>query len=190
MKKGEEPGWQVDLAHYAADYDLLLLQEAVMTPAVREVIEGAGLRWQMAGAFAQGGEERGVLVAARVAPLDGCTLRAFEPLFPLPKSAMVVRYRLAGRAQTLAVANLHGINFTLGIARFQEQIEAVAAELARHEGPMVLAGAFQPIDEMVQGSEGGEGGTLLDELQAVIATQQALLASLEQIMAALVESLG
>jgi V8-like Glu-specific endopeptidase len=56
--------------------------------------------------------------------------------------------------------------------------------------PMVLAGAFQPIDEMVQGSEGGEGGTLLDELQAVIATQQALLASLEQIMAALVESLG
>jgi endonuclease/exonuclease/phosphatase (EEP) superfamily protein YafD len=147
IHKGEDEGWQADLGRYARDSDLLLLQEAVLVPAMREVIEAAGHRWQMAAAFAQGGVERGVLLAARVAPISVCTLRSFEPLFPLPKSALVARYRLAGRDKNLAVANLHGINFTLGLARFGEQIEDVAAELARHDGPIVLGGDFNTWSE-------------------------------------------
>jgi endonuclease/exonuclease/phosphatase (EEP) superfamily protein YafD len=99
--------------------------------------------------------EFGVLVAARVPALSSCTLRAFEPLFPVPKSAMVVRYRLQGHDKTLAVANLHAVNFTLGLGRFGEQIEAVAQELAAHDGPVVFAGDFntwsQPRLELLLG---------------------------------------
>ncbi len=142
IHKGEDAGWQADLARFAADYDVLLLQEAVLTPDMRDALERAGHTWQMAGAFAFDGEERGVLVAARVSPTDGCTLRAFEPLFPLPKSAIVARFRLAGRDATVAIANLHGINFTLGIDEFRAQLDAVAAELARNDGPIVFAGDF------------------------------------------------
>lgn len=142
LHKSEDAGWQTDLARFAAGNDLLLLQEAVLTDELRDVVERTGHRWQMAGAFSMDGIERGVMIAARVEPLAVCTLRTFEPLFPLPKSALVARYALAGRAETLAVANLHGINFTLGLGRFTEQIEAVARELERHEGPLIFGGDF------------------------------------------------
>jgi endonuclease/exonuclease/phosphatase (EEP) superfamily protein YafD len=142
LHKGEDAGWQADLARFAAEHDVLLLQEAVLTPAMREVLERASYTWHMVGAFAQGDEERGVMIATRIPPLESCTLRAFEPLFPLPKSAIVARYALEGHARPVAIANLHGINFTLGIGRFTEQLEAVAAELARHDGPAILAGDF------------------------------------------------
>ncbi len=142
LHKGEDEGWQQDLARFAAENDLLLLQEAVLTQELRDVIERAGHRWQMVGAFSMGGTERGVMIAARSAPLTACTLRSFEPLFPIPKSAIVARYRLAGSDKPLAVANLHGINFTLGLGRFTEQLEAVAGELKRHDGPVILGGDF------------------------------------------------
>ncbi|MFO1217638.1 MAG: endonuclease/exonuclease/phosphatase family protein [Burkholderiaceae bacterium] len=141
LHKGEDDGWQGDLRRFAAEGDLLLLQEAVLNAPVRETLERAGHNWRMAGAFAYNGEERGVLVAARAQPIDACTLRAFEPLGRMPKSAMVARYRLS-TGPVLAVANLHGINFTLGLEAFGEQIEAVAEVMARHEGPAILGGDF------------------------------------------------
>ncbi|HEX6018403.1 MAG TPA: endonuclease/exonuclease/phosphatase family protein [Burkholderiaceae bacterium] len=146
LHKGADEGWAADLARYAAANDLVLLQEAVMTDAVRNVLDRAGLDWIMAGAFAWSGQHRGVLVAARTRALDGCVLRTFEPLVPVPKSALLVRFRL-GSDSTLTVANLHGINFTLGLERFREQLEAVAAELARHPGPVILAGDFNTWSE-------------------------------------------
>lgn len=146
LHKGVDAGWESDLAAYAADSDLVLLQEAVLSDAVRKVLERAGHDWMMAGAFSVKGEERGVLVAARSHALDACVLRAFEPLFPVPKSALVARFKLPGGV-TLAVANLHGVNFSLGLGRFREQIEAVVAELARHQGPVILAGDFNTWSE-------------------------------------------
>ena len=146
IHKFVDAGWDIDLARYALDSDLVLLQEAVMTDEFRGLLDQAGHDWIMAGAFSRNGVERGVLSAARVRALDGCTLRTFEPLFPVPKSALVVRYRLGANA-TVAVANLHGINFTLGLERFREQLEAVAAELARHRGPVILAGDFNTWSE-------------------------------------------
>ena len=146
VHKGVDKGLERDLTHYVSDSDLVLLQEAVMNDAFRDVLDRAGHDWIMAGAFARRGEDRGVLVAARVRALDGCTVRTFEPLLPLPKSALVVRFRLGANA-TVAVANLHGINFTLGLERFREQLDAVADELARHRGPAILAGDFNTWSE-------------------------------------------
>jgi endonuclease/exonuclease/phosphatase (EEP) superfamily protein YafD len=141
VHKRVDKGLERDLTRYASDNDLVLLQEAVMNDAFRDVLDRAGHDWIMAGAFARRGEDRGVLVAARVRALDSCTVRTFEPLLPLSKSAPMVRFRLGANA-TVAVANLHGINFMLGLERFREQLEAVADELARHRGPAILAGEF------------------------------------------------
>jgi endonuclease/exonuclease/phosphatase (EEP) superfamily protein YafD len=145
--KGGMEGWQAELERMAAEHDVLLLQEAVMNAPFREVLARAGLVWQMAGAFAMGDEERGVMIAARVPAVDGCTLRTYEPLALLPKSAMVAHFKLAGSERTVAMANLHGINFTLGLGSFREQLEAVATELARHDGPIVFAGDFNTWSE-------------------------------------------
>jgi endonuclease/exonuclease/phosphatase (EEP) superfamily protein YafD len=147
IHKGVDAGWEADLARYAAEHDVVLLQEAVLSAPMRGVLERAGHVWQMAGAFSFGGEERGVLVASRVAPVDGCTLREFEPIFRLPKSAMVVRFPIAGSSKTVAMSNLHGINFSMLLGSFTSQLEAVAAELARHDGPIVFAGDFNTWSE-------------------------------------------
>lgn len=131
-----------DLASFAGGHDLILLQEAVLEPSMREALESEGFSWQMADAFAVNGVKRGVLVGARIKPVDGRVLFTREPLFPLSKSAIITRYRLAGRREKLAVANLHGINFSLGLGRFREQLEAVAGELEHHDGPMIVGGDF------------------------------------------------
>ena len=111
----------------------------------------------MADAFAVHGLTRGVLVAARVAPVDGRELRAMEPLFPIPKSAIVTHFRLAGQAQPLAVVNLHGINFSPGVRAFRAQLEAISRELPWHEEPVIFAGDFNTWSERRQ-----------DELRAVM----------------------
>ena len=142
LHKGVDKGWERDLAQFALAHDLLLLQEAVLLPALTSVLDQSGHGWLMTGAFSWGGVERGVMNASRVPAFDGCTTRTFEPLFPVPKSALITRYALQGTEATLAVANLHGVNFSLGVGHLREQIEGVAAELARHQGPVVLGGDF------------------------------------------------
>lgn len=142
LHKGEDHGWQRDLTRFAGEHDLLLLQEAVLLPSLTAVLDQSGHGWQMAGAFSWGGVERGVMTASRVPAFDGCTTRNFEPLFPIPKSALITRYALSGTNDTLAVANLHGVNFSLGVGHIREQIEGVAAELARHQGPVIWGGDF------------------------------------------------
>lgn len=142
VHKAGDTGWQADLARFAREHDLLLLQEAVLTDEMRSVLEGAGHRWHMAGAFAFNGVERGVMTASKAGAITACTLRTFEPVTVIPKSALVSRYRLAGSGQSLAVANVHGINFSLGLGSFTEQLMDVASELASHGGPIILAGDF------------------------------------------------
>lgn len=131
-----------DLAHYAAENDLLLLQEVVLDAPMRDLLARAGFFWQMADAFSVRGRVRGVLVAARMTPKSGNVIRTREPLFPIPKSAIVTRYPFGGQRDGLAIGNLHGINFSLGLGRFCEQLDAATHELRNHVGPIVLAGDF------------------------------------------------
>jgi endonuclease/exonuclease/phosphatase (EEP) superfamily protein YafD len=148
LHKGEDPGWEGDLARIAATHDVVLLQEVLLTERLRVVLETAGLRWQLASSFTLNGRDAGVLTAARATPLSACSQSVQEPLIALPKSALVVRFRLAGHQATLAVANMHAINFTLATTgAYQEQLDAVGAELAIHEGPIVFAGDFNTWNE-------------------------------------------
>jgi endonuclease/exonuclease/phosphatase (EEP) superfamily protein YafD len=140
-KEGDN-GWQSDLGRLLDGSDVLLLQEAGVSPELRAVIERGGLSWVLASAFEYLGAEYGVLTATRVGPADACTLRAYEPLLGIPKAALVTRFRLLGRDTTLVIANLHAINFTLGTAEYRAQLDAIGDTLAAHRGPLVLAGDF------------------------------------------------
>jgi endonuclease/exonuclease/phosphatase (EEP) superfamily protein YafD len=42
----------------------------------------------------------------------------------------------------LLIVNVHAVNFTLGMARLREQLEAVADVLTSHSGPVLLTGDF------------------------------------------------
>jgi len=142
VHKEGDPGWESDLGRLASETDVLLLQEAGVSTQFRAVVESAGFSWLLASAFEYLGAEYGVLTATRVQPMQACTLRAYEPLLGIPKAALITRYRLAGRDDTLAVANLHAINFTLDVVAYRAQLEAIVDALAAHRGPVVVAGDF------------------------------------------------
>jgi len=105
-------------------------------------VEKTGFSWLLSSAFEYQGFEYGVLTATRVPPASACTLRANEPLLLIPKAALITHYRLSGRDTTLAVANLHAINFALGTDAYRAQLDAIATELSHHRGPIVVAGDF------------------------------------------------
>jgi endonuclease/exonuclease/phosphatase (EEP) superfamily protein YafD len=143
LHKNADPGWEADLARFAAESDLLLIQEVALTPALREVLGATGhVRWTMAGSWGRGGVETGVLSGARVAPLAACIQRGLEPLLQLPKAALIARYALPYPGSVLAVANVHAINFTLGLDEYRAQLEQLTNELAGHRGPIVVGGDF------------------------------------------------
>ena len=117
LHKNDDPGWDADLARFAAASDLLLIQEAALTAELLRVLQDAGYDWLLASSFVLNDHETGVLNAARVRPASACVQRFFEPLLQLPKSAVITRYEVKGTSQLLAVANVHSINFTLGLGR-------------------------------------------------------------------------
>jgi len=148
IHKNGDPGWDADLARFAADSDLLLLQEAALTARLRDVLAGAGFDALLASSFALNGHQTGVLSAARAPPTRGCVQRRFEPLIQLPKSALITRYRLQGTNEELAVANVHSINFAVSLGDYRAQLEAIAQELSGHRGPVIVAGDFNTWNPM------------------------------------------
>jgi endonuclease/exonuclease/phosphatase (EEP) superfamily protein YafD len=140
IHKQSDAGWEGDLAQFARDADLLLLQELVLRPDLRRLLEATGLRWAMASSFFNGDLDIGVLTAARVAPTAVCTQRVVEPLLRLPKSALVTWYPIKNSADRLAVANMHSINFSLSLGTYRAQLAAMQDVLARHHGPILFAG--------------------------------------------------
>ena len=75
-------------------------------------------------------------------PQASCAQRVYEPLALLPKSSLLTYYPIKNTQQTLLVANIHAINFTLGTGRFTQQLLEIKEILAQHSGPIVFAGDF------------------------------------------------
>lgn len=140
IHKEDDAGWQPDLTRFAAGSDILLLQEVTLRDPLQEILRAADLRWVMASSFIYQSVDIGVLTAARAAPVAICTQRFVEPVIRLPKSAVITWFRLPGTGETLAVANVHAINFSLSLGTYEAQFAALADALADHHGPIILGG--------------------------------------------------
>jgi len=142
IHKESDAGWEGDLTRLAQASDIILLQEARLQASLRESIESAKLRWIMASSFIYTEDDIGVVTASRAEPIAICTERVIEPLIRLPKSAVITWFRLGDGMDTLAIANVHAINFSLSLEAYRSQFDAIAEVLGRHKGPIVLAGDF------------------------------------------------
>lgn len=140
IHKEEDAGWKEDLARFAAASDIVLLQEATLIEPLQDVLRQANLDWVMASSFIYRDVDIGVLSAARVPFVAHCTQRVTEPLLRLPKSSVVTWLPIAGTTRTLAVANVHSINFALLLDEYEEQFDGIAQALSTHDGPIVFAG--------------------------------------------------
>jgi endonuclease/exonuclease/phosphatase (EEP) superfamily protein YafD len=146
IHKQADSGWERDLSAFAAANDVVLLQEAVLQPPLRKVLNDTGLRWSMASSFLLDADDIGVLTATRIAPIASCTQRVVEPLIRIPKSAVISWLPIVGTATgtrvTLAIVNVHSITFELSVDVYRSQLEALADALAGHRGPIIFAGDF------------------------------------------------
>lgn len=140
--KGSRETWKDDFINFTQQQDIVLLQEALLSDELITVLESRGLNWHLNTAFYYDDQETGVMTASRVGSGYHCALRTTEPFIRVPKTTLVSRYPIAGTSQRLLVANIHGINFTLGLESYRTQMMALEEILSKHDGPIVLAGDF------------------------------------------------
>ncbi len=142
MYKGQNADWEVDFLRLSHAKDIILLQEAPLNKNLRDVLQKNNLYWNLNSAFKYKGVETGVLVASKIKPVASCGLRQTEPIIGLPKTILINRYIITESTEDLLVANIHGINISLGTGAYQEQFDALLNILDKHAGPIILAGDF------------------------------------------------
>jgi len=140
--KGNKKGWIQDLLLLSHQSDLILLQEAYLTEELNQFLITSELKWDMISAFRYQGIHAGVMTLGKFSSNSRCALRIIEPLIQLPKSSLITYYPIKNTQQSLLVANIHAINFTLGTTQYAEQLREIKAVLALHKGPIVFAGDF------------------------------------------------
>lgn len=142
VHRAGDAGWRKDFVRFAAEHDVLALQEAHFNDDLYGVLWDQHYNWRLSASFQLFNVDAGVLTASRAPVGQACTMRQAEPLTRIPKSTLTTTHRIAGMTEPLLVANLHGINFTVGTSAFEQQLNAMAGVLARHNGPVILAGDF------------------------------------------------
>jgi len=140
--KGNKAGWLQDLSNLSHHSDLILLQEAYLNEDLKQLLESSQYNWDMVTAFRYQGIAAGVMTLSRTPAKSSCVQRSVEPWLRLAKSALISYYPIENSQQSLLVTNIHAINFTLGTARFSEQLEAIKNVLLAHQGPIIFAGDF------------------------------------------------
>jgi len=145
--KAQGENWAEDFKALIKGQNLVLIQEAINQPVVTSPLQSQQPWWQLNNAFYYNGHATGVLTASSTPAIFGCGLRTAEPLIQTPKTVLINLYPIATSPQRLLVANLHGINFTLGTETYAEQILAMSSIIEQHTGPVIIAGDFNSWSE-------------------------------------------
>jgi len=141
IHKNEHADAMEDLATMAGDMDLVLLQEASLAHLPHDRLNQADY-WSFAPGYRTAESLTGVMTISSVQPLTHCFMRNKEPWLQSPKAISITEFALLGKRQTLAVVNIHGINFTIGVSDFEQQLEKIRVVIANHNGPVIVAGDF------------------------------------------------
>jgi len=140
--KGKRENWSTDFLKHTTDQDIIVLQEALLNPQLSNALRDKRLYWNLNAAFSLNDIETGVMTASTVKASYECGLRTTEPLIRVPKTTLISRFQLSDSKEHLLVANIHGINFTLGTKIYAQQIQALTDALSKHTGPIIVAGDF------------------------------------------------
>ncbi|MGR8949760.1 MAG: endonuclease/exonuclease/phosphatase family protein [Gammaproteobacteria bacterium] len=139
--KEQRERWKDDWRLLAEGKHLVLLQEAVhSSPSTTTTT--ALTHWAFAPGYHTGSTLTGVATGSQVPPVVECRLKNTEPWLRTPKASLITQYQLVGSKERLLVANVHSINFSIGVAAFAKQLKQIKHVLAAHNGPIILAGDF------------------------------------------------
>lgn len=146
IHKQADTDWQEALEHFSDGKQLILLQEASLTEQFKQWLNQQSWGASYVNAFKVFGTSSGVVNLAAQLPNKACAYTSVEPWIQLPKSALYARYSLSN-GQNLVVINLHAINFTVGTTDFKLQVEQLKQAVAKHQGPLIIAGDFNTWSE-------------------------------------------
>jgi endonuclease/exonuclease/phosphatase (EEP) superfamily protein YafD len=141
MHKGTDPDSMADLNRLASGKNLVLIQEARLERHPADALTDAQF-WSFAPGYRTAQASTGVMTLSNIMPVTHCNLTDREPWLGSPKAISITKFNLAGTDETLAVVNVHALNFTFGVRDFSNQIEKIKGVLAKHAGPVILAGDF------------------------------------------------
>ena len=139
IKKGQMMEWREDFLDLAEEKDLVLIQEAVLNSNLTEAFNNQ-IHWSFSTGYKTNDQVTGVMTFSSSEPLTQCNLTSWEPWLGTPKATSITEYGLSGTHETLVVVNIHAINFTFGVSKFEQQINQIHQVLADHNGPIILAG--------------------------------------------------
>ncbi|OOF58155.1 endonuclease/exonuclease/phosphatase family protein [Rodentibacter myodis] len=136
IHKGEDKGWQQDLARFSQDQDFVLLQEA--TPQQNLPSFSTAL---FVSSFAYRGVQSGVKIFSNIMPKGYCGISQPEPWITIPKVAGAMLYPLKD-GRELWVINVHLINFEWQPTAYRKQLEKIFSLLDNPKSAVILAGDF------------------------------------------------
>lgn len=139
--KQQKDGWNKQLSDLLDNSQLVLLQEASLTPNLKQTIKNHHKTAEIARAFRKLNVVNGVMNITNTPPIKACAELAPEPWIRLAKSALIAFYPISN-GQTLLVINLHSINFSWSLHEYQNQLKPLLAAISNHQGPVILAGDF------------------------------------------------
>ncbi len=130
------------LEQYAHQTKLILLQEAQTTSQLLNFIAENNKIADHVPAYSLNDIYAGVMTITDTTPTQILSFREREPFIRVPKSALITLYPIKNSTQQLLVANIHAINFSLGVKVYRQQIYMLLNYIEQHHGPVILAGDF------------------------------------------------
>ena len=141
VHKGQDKGWQEDLARLSKQADFVLLQEATQHQNLNTFSTAL-----FVSSFSFKDLLSGVKTFTKTQPEWYCGGGVAEPLIQIPKVASVMSFPLEKDASLLLI-NVHLINFEWGISAYQTQLEQLFSFVENHQGPIIISGDFNAWNE-------------------------------------------
>ena len=141
VHKGQDKGWQEDLARLSKQADFVLLQEATQHQNLSTFSTAL-----FVSSFSFKDLLSGVKTFTNTQPESYCGGGVAEPLIRIPKVASVMNLPLE-KGNSLLLINVHLINFEWGISAYQTQLEQLFSFVENHQGPIIMAGDFNAWNE-------------------------------------------
>ena len=141
VHKGQDKGWQEDLARLSKQADFVLLQEATQHQNLSTFSTAL-----FVSSFSFKDLLSGVKTFTQTQPEWYCGGGVAEPLIQIPKVASVMSFPLE-KGNSLLLINVHLINFEWGISAYQTQLEQLFSFVENHQGPIIISGDFNAWNE-------------------------------------------
>jgi endonuclease/exonuclease/phosphatase (EEP) superfamily protein YafD len=139
VQKESGRDWRDDFDKLASGQDLVLLQEAAANSYAVQT-GNAARYWSFAQGYNAPSGLTGVMTLSAAPSLAQCHLTEKEPWLRSNKATNITEYALVNSELTLAVVNIHAINFTIGLEAFNDQLLQIAEVIQAHDGPVILSG--------------------------------------------------